>query len=352
MITKILKKAKNSTISSLFAGIVVIMAMFMVVGCEKDETSVSDQQQTVRKPQPISDMEVMQYLPEVVDGRLVFKDSVSYVKYVKWLFENQCNTEKIYSLNGLSNFVSMQQVYDEGLKSLEQCEDVRNDFINTHKNVFYEVEVDGSIIQDMQSPPVLSYILNEYGVYQIGKKIIRVSYNYCYSIIDGDESKISVVIDAKGDELDIANVEISPVIRNVTKYGEYSYRTSYFSNTKKRIVSRLTWATVSGSGFDWWFAETNSQQKILGVWLGRQLDGVWVSWPAGYWYEWGSSTAIAISANNQGSASNQTIKIAFLTVTTGTVVDKASSWLASTHTGKDGSETRNIVYTNSFFGAY
>jgi hypothetical protein len=78
MITKNLKKVGNSTISSLFAGIVVIIAMFMVVGCEKDETSVADQQQTVRKPQPISDMEVMQYLPEVVDGRLVFKTIQDY----------------------------------------------------------------------------------------------------------------------------------------------------------------------------------------------------------------------------------------------------------------------------------
>jgi hypothetical protein len=78
MITKILKKGKNSTISSLFAGIVVIMAMFMTVACEKEETSVANQQQTVRKPQPISDMEVMKYLPEVVDGRLVFKTIEDY----------------------------------------------------------------------------------------------------------------------------------------------------------------------------------------------------------------------------------------------------------------------------------
>jgi hypothetical protein len=37
MITKSLKKVGNSTISSLFAGIVVIMAMFMVVGCDEKE---------------------------------------------------------------------------------------------------------------------------------------------------------------------------------------------------------------------------------------------------------------------------------------------------------------------------
>jgi hypothetical protein len=107
MITKILKKGKNSTISSLFAGIVVIMAMFMVVACEKDETSVANQQQTVRKPQPISDMELMQYLPEVVDGRLVFKDNESYEILINWISVNQDNPERIASLFSNIPFTSM-----------------------------------------------------------------------------------------------------------------------------------------------------------------------------------------------------------------------------------------------------
>jgi hypothetical protein len=68
MITKILKKGKNSTISSLFAGIVVIMAMFMVVACEKEET-VIDKSPSLRDPKS-----VLYNLKVDEDGIIVFKD--------------------------------------------------------------------------------------------------------------------------------------------------------------------------------------------------------------------------------------------------------------------------------------
>ncbi len=92
------------------------MAMFLSVACEKDETSVANQQQTVRKPQPISDMEVMQYLPEVVDGRLVFKTIQDYEMAIEELASiGDDNFEKWES--DLS-FCSMRSCYT--LDELEQ----------------------------------------------------------------------------------------------------------------------------------------------------------------------------------------------------------------------------------------
>jgi hypothetical protein len=151
MITKILKKGKNSTISSLFAGIVVIMAMFMTVACEKDETSVADQQQTVRKPQPISDMEVMQYLPEVVDGRLVFKTIQDYETTIELLasigddnfekWENHlsfCSMRSRYTLDELEEI----GIYDPLFACL-----INYDGIIQIENYVYEIDILNSKVQ-------------------------------------------------------------------------------------------------------------------------------------------------------------------------------------------------------------
>jgi hypothetical protein len=345
MITKILKKGKNSTISSLFAGIVIIMAMFMVVACEKDETSVADQQQTVRKPQPISDMEVMQYLPEVVDGRLVFKDFEAYEKYQQWIFDNQGSPEKIIKFNKSIGFVSMMEIYEQGLDELEKFEVVTSDFVKSNKNVFKEIELDGSIVQDLQAPPIVAYFANSNGVYQVEDEIMRVSYDYYYKIKNGDESLIQEIVAAKGDEIINSNIEIGSTKRANEKYGQYRYNTDYFSD-KKRIVARLSTSYVAP--FCHYWAETNSQQKI-GVWIGKKLSGVWVSWPSGYWYETGQNTQYTISARTNGGESEQTIKSCFLF--THVDVDKSRSVCTPTHYGYDDSDYASWYNGNAFTGA-
>lgn len=348
MIIKCLKKVGNSTISSLFSGIVVIMAMFLIVACEKNETSVADQQQTVRKPQPISDMEVMQYLPDVVDGRLVFKDKISFEKYQQWVFENQGSSDKMHNINKSLGFVSMREIYDEGLALLESGDDVTNDFIKAHKNVFHATEVDGSIIQDLQAPSVVSYFANKNGIYQVGERIIRSSYDYCYIIVDADISCIPMIINASNGEVSLQNIEITPT-RDYAK-DQIHYHTDYFSNTNKRIVARIN--RSKHDGYHYWEAETNSQQKI-GVWLGKQLSGVWLTWDEGYYGYNGNN--IMCSSGDYGGASYQTIKHDFCIMPesyypNNALLDLYSSLMETEHIGMDGSDVASFLYTNSFLG--
>ncbi|MDD3741764.1 MAG: hypothetical protein PHH30_11035, partial [Bacteroidales bacterium] len=62
-----LKIVKNTTISSLFAVIVVIMAMFLAIACEKDETITNST--IVKDPNT-----VLFNLKVDEDGIIVFKD--------------------------------------------------------------------------------------------------------------------------------------------------------------------------------------------------------------------------------------------------------------------------------------
>ncbi|MDD3688293.1 MAG: hypothetical protein PHE56_16235 [Bacteroidales bacterium] len=349
MINKILKKGKNSTISSLFAGIVIIMAMFMTVACEKEENSVADQQQSVRKPQPISDMEVMQYLPEVVDGRLVFKDRETLRNYMNWIFINQDNPEKIENINLNLEFISMKQIYDHGLNSLENCNEPTNDFIKSYPNVFYEEFVENSVIQEMQASNTFGYVLNESGIVQVGSIICRVSHNYCYNILDGDESKVPIISSCQDGNIFDKNILITSNFSDDEKRTQFSYRTAYFSGETKRVVARLYYYefNVGLDPYVQFSAEVNSQQKILGTWLGRKLDGVWLSWPQGS-YVSGLGETIIIPAGNFGGADYQTIDRVFCTYEVGSF----NFQCATTHKAKDGSAERSVVYTNSFTGAY
>jgi hypothetical protein len=140
MTTKILKKGKNSTISSLFAGIVVIMAMFIVVGCEKDTSKGNSEN--------VESSNATVILPEIqYDGRmLVFNTSDDYGSYV-----NNPDSVTVVSLTKQTETLGFESYYS---KCTEVGFDKNND-----------------IIQD----DYLASILNEDCIVQIGEYLYRVN---------------------------------------------------------------------------------------------------------------------------------------------------------------------------------
>jgi hypothetical protein len=140
MITKILKKGKNSTISSLFVGIVVIMAMFMVMGCEKDTSKGNSEN--------VEPSNTTLILPEIqYDGRmLVFNTSDDYGSYV-----NNPDSVTVVSLTKQTETLGFESYYSK-------CKEVGFD-----KNK--------DIIQD----DYLASILNEDCIVQIGEYLYRVN---------------------------------------------------------------------------------------------------------------------------------------------------------------------------------
>ncbi len=329
---------------NLLIGFLIILGLGLsLTSCEKETEIITSQlDQTTIIPQEISNSCEDYELPYVIDGRLVFKDSTSFLKHINWIFNNQCNPEVIQDLNKSIGLISMMQVYEEGLLSLENCNEVSNEFIKSHKNVFYETNIAESVIQDLQAPNILAYCANEFGVYQIGNLIYRISYNYLYTIIDGDTEKIPIIVNAKGNEINLENIKTTEIKKGQLK-DQYSYRTSYF-DSKRRIVSRLRYDFVGN--FYCHRAITNSQKKILGVWYGRQFDGVWVSWGEGYYYSDGET--FDISSGTTGSSSKQTIDYTYIH----SVFPVTGGAVSTTHSGKYGSTTKYISYSNAITGVH
>lgn len=188
---------------------VCALAMFNS-GCEKENLNDLKQPASVKKPRVISDDEIMKDLPEVKDGRLVFKDSVSFANYYYWLISNQGNTDKINNFNASLGFVCMHEIYDQGLDALCESESRTCPYIEEHSMVFHLEKIDSTVFHDMQAPDIIGYIANEKGLYQVGNKIYRSTYDYCYCIINGDESKIQTLLNLNDDNTGDALITSKP----------------------------------------------------------------------------------------------------------------------------------------------
>ncbi|MDA3910799.1 MAG: hypothetical protein PF448_05535 [Bacteroidales bacterium] len=147
------------------------------------------------------------------------------------------------------------------------------------------------------------------GVYQIGDKICRVSYDYYFEIENGNEARISEITNAS--QL-INDREVKSNMTHVeTRDYYHGYRTVYFASNK-RMVGRLRVNDIGGS--TWYFITNSSQKKILGVWVGNKFMRLRVRWDAGYYRDPGSSTPnsnISISAWDSGYESKQNIEYAY-----------------------------------------
>jgi hypothetical protein len=128
MIPKILNKGKNSTFSSLFAGIVVIMAMFMVVGCEKEESGIID---SLVSQDP---KDVLYNLKVNDNGVIVFRDFEEYNIVIKSLetmgererleWEKEIGFQSLSSfLLGASDEISQASSEEEFFSSLKKYSD-------------------------------------------------------------------------------------------------------------------------------------------------------------------------------------------------------------------------------------
>lgn len=320
--------------------IYIFLIFSILVSCEKDDKTSLGQTTINTK---INDQELIESLPKLKDGRMVFENYESYSKYQNWIFENQNNPTKILSLNKQAGFVSLYEIYKQGQEMLNKDVANANEFIKSHPNVFKELEIENSIIQASQVPVIISYFANKDGIYQVGDSIFKISYDYYYIIENGDEAKIQSLIKANTAEIADKSIKVFSTGKN-TKDTQVSYKTKYFSNSNKRIVSRLTYDYIAG--FNYYICITNTQKKVLGIWIGYWLDGSWVGNQSGYYYVQGSNTMYNISPTSDGSSSSQEADYAFALSTI--PINTSTSICPTYHTGKDGSESITINYTNAF----
>lgn len=347
---------------AIYVMAVVSVTMFNS-GCEKEDLNDLKQPTSVKKPRVISDDEIMKDLPDVKDGRLVFKDSVSFDNYVQWLFDNQDNVEKIYGVNASLGFVCMHEIYDKGLELLLESESATCPYIEEHPTVFHASEVDGSIIQDLQALDLVGYVANEYGVFQVGKKIYRSTYNYTYCITNGDENKIQTLLNLKEGNTGDVYISSNPTFFNIAQTRSVSsYRTVYFPGEKRRLVARLNGGYIPELNSSVYEAEADGQRKI-GAWVGWALDSIRIASEYGryYWYytgpqaqQYGTDLHLVIMLAVNKVSTSQYLKRTFCKTDGGSYkcVDEASSYVKMTFGGYYDAVPRSIVYTNAFTGAY
>ena len=113
-----------------------------------------------------------------VKGILCFKDTTAFKSHIQWIYDNQDKPELIKSFNDKMNFKSMFSVYTKGINIENELE--FKDYLKKHPNTFYPIIIDSSVFYEIASPVVLAYIANENGIFQIGNKICRISFNYYY----------------------------------------------------------------------------------------------------------------------------------------------------------------------------
>ena len=216
----------------------------------------------------------------LVNNRLVFLDQDAFDRYINWAKENQSSPEKIKNVIAQKGLKSMMDIYETGMSLNKETEEFSN-FCKIHPTVFYPLEFENSLIYELQAPSILAYIANENGIYQVGKKIYRITTSYSYTINDGDESKIPMLFLPVEN---ITNPEIQVTSNGMTSSvsGEYSYKTAYF-DSKHRIVVRLR-DFIAGSYYYYESRTTAQNQGWTGVWTQENISRLDQSWGPGSYY--------------------------------------------------------------------
>lgn len=320
--SKVLKNCSNVIVLLL-----IFSAVIVTTSCQKEE---------MIEPTPKNDIVNMDHKVVVINDRLFFEDSTSFANYQNWIFKNYHEPKLIESKNERIGFISMMSIYREGMNF--DGDDPRfTMYLKQYPNVFHPVEFDNSIIYELEAPCVLAYIANKDGLYQIGDKICRVTFNHYYEIKNGDESKIPMLFIPAEKVNDIA-ISVTNTKKNGNLKGQYSYRTTYF-NSKHRLVARLYEDKI---GYFWYFrARTTGQKKRLGIWWREKITYVKLSWPSGYYYEQGNPTKFDIPASSYTKYDESNIEDPFV-ISDGRV-NRSISVCTITHQGKRSGTTKSIV---------
>jgi len=164
-----LKNVKNTTISSLFAVIVVIMAMFMTVACEKDETITNST--IVKDPNT-----VLFNLKVDEDGIIVFKDFEERKIVMDELMK--MTTSEIKEWEHKIGFQSYETFLNEAEHQIGESNDKDSfyEVLNNYKEYFYlKTLTNGDVSVERRFPSTL-YLqyCNKDGLFIVGDSIFKV----------------------------------------------------------------------------------------------------------------------------------------------------------------------------------
>jgi len=261
------RRLSISKLSTMFHKTVIISLLIsMLVGCNEK----------IQNENPGNEIEptLDKYMH---DGRLVFKNQETYQNHLNWILINQATPDVIIRYNSGIGLVSMKEIYDEGMELVDN-HDALLAFVEKYPRVFERATyIENSMIFDIEAPLNYAYIANKDGLYQVGNTIYRVSYNHTIQIIDGDETKIPLIL-SYDESIKDPSIGAKP-----TSFGaktQLYYSTDYFTDNE-RMVSRHYENYVDNHYV--YSVSTTGQKRVLGVWWQKKLNYIEVSWEEGYW---------------------------------------------------------------------
>ncbi len=309
----------------------LISMLFLITACQKELDN------DIHDLNPIADC----YLK---DGRLVFQDDETFKEHLEWIYSNQANPDIIKNKYNTLGLTSLMVVYDNGMDLVDD-ENVFQQYVTKHPTAFHKVNFDSSIIYELPTASILAYIVNENGIYQVGDKIFRTTFDYFLELSTNNISKLDELL------LPISQINDSYIKvktsgadnglksgGNYGQYGEYSYRTAYME-PDLRIVARLkTWGADGATFFE---ARTTAQKKgIFGIWFKKIISEVHLSWSQGQvkFYSWDESVILSAGDYSEESASDikKTVTFVFYPI------DLSQSSCIASHMGIHGKTTAKI----------
>jgi len=204
------------------------------------------------------------------NGRLIFNDSTALFKHVNWIIENQNNPEVIEEFNKEHGIVSLNTVFQKGMDINDEKE--FKAYINNHSNAFVTDYYDDGELIDLPCPNAISYIANEYGIFQVGNIASKVLKNTIINEPYINEATLAMLKDRN---------EVRQL--KLTIHQQY-YKTAYRSS-KYRLVARVKVYSYS-NGWHIYDGTSTTQRKRWGVWTRSDLAGeVRVTWNYKMYYK-------------------------------------------------------------------
>jgi hypothetical protein len=222
----------------IFASVLLVSAA-IVVSCSKDEQKVQT---------PIS----------VVDGRLVFESQEVFENQMKYLFENQDNLEGFE--NQFVGFTSSRQAFDN---FTEEKYLAANSDMSSFKDYAILLEKDGEkYMEAVVDAELLSYVVNDKGLIQIGDKIHKYTYEKVY-IFDVNQLAKFQANGING----LSDVKGYPIGRDIQLLAKQDILEcfNYYNDDKRRLVGEVS--RINGPAYAEVKVTTKNHKKSLGTWI-------------------------------------------------------------------------------------
>lgn len=312
----------NNICKHISTTILVILTIITLASCSKEE--IADDEKF-----PEEDI-------TLIDGRIVFADQSTFDNHVDWLLDNQFNENVIQKFYEDIEFKSMRSVYKKGMGMMDSYPDFF-DFIESYPNVFEAVEYpDKSILYECEGQKLHAYFANIDGLYQIGNKICRISWNSYFEIRSGNTSLIPELF-KNPEKIDNEEIFVHTVSED-SKRTQYYYATDYYGDPPNeldnyRMVSRHYKTILPGEKY--YYVRTTSQKKKWYGWIQNDVDWVKVSWDDGYYAYSSGGTQYPVSGN---TCTDYGSDVDILVQITNPAVDFSASYLWTTHSAKRGND--------------